>query len=320
MTTGLDARDALPVLAGSSRATDGRPWEGSRTVRAFVGDRTAMLGLVLVGAFALLALLGPVLTSGDPNAIDVTDKFASPSRDHLLGTDELGRDVATRLVHGARLSIGTAVLASAAIALIGTLLGVLAGYLGGVVDMVIGRVIDVLLTVPTFLLALAVTGVIGTGLDKVMAAVIAVSWAGFARIVRGAVLAERSKPYIEAARAAGATHARVLRRHVVPNILSPVVVLTTVDMGAVLLGISALSFLGLGVNPPTAEWGAMLAEAKTYLSEAPVLMMAPGVAIVLMVLGFNLLGDGLRDVLDPRLPLRGALGRKARDGRSGSAD
>ncbi|MGI8806904.1 MAG: ABC transporter permease [Acidimicrobiales bacterium] len=301
MTTGLDARDALPALVFDR----GRGQVAGRTFKAFAADRTAMLGAVLVGAFGLLALLGPVVTSGDPNAIDVTNKFASPSSAHLLGTDELGRDVATRLVHGARLSIGTAVLASAGIALIGTFLGTLAGYLGGVVDMVIGRVTDILLTVPTFLLALAVTGVVGTGLDKVIGAVVAVSWAGFARIVRGAVLAERSKPYVESARASGAGHARVLRRHIVPNVLSPVIVLTTIDMGAVLLGVSALSFLGLGVSPPTAEWGAMLAEAKTYLAEAPLLMMAPGVAIVLMVLGFNLLGDGFRDVLDPRIDRRG---------------
>lgn len=297
MTTGLDASDALPLLTFGDRSDRA----AGRLVRAFLGDRTAMLGAVLVGAFGLLAVLGPIVTSGDPNAIDVANKFASPSSAHLLGTDELGRDVATRLVHGARLSIGTAILASAGIAIIGTLAGMLAGYLGGVVDMVIGRLIDILLTVPTFLLALAVTGVVGTGLDKMIGAVIAVSWAGFARIVRGAVLAERSKPYVESARAAGGGHARVLRRHIVPNVLSPVIVLTTIDMGAVLLGVSALSFLGLGVSPPTAEWGAMLAEAKTYLAEAPVLMMAPGAAIVLMVLGFNLLGDGLRDVLDPQI-------------------
>ncbi|MDQ3898835.1 MAG: ABC transporter permease [Actinomycetota bacterium] len=305
MTTGLDARDVLPVLVSAERQSHGR-----HPLRRLLRDRTAMVGAVLVGGFALMAVVGPVVVAGDPDAIDVANKFASPSWHHLLGTDELGRDVATRLLHGARLSIGTAVVASAGIALVGTVLGVLAGYARGVLDMVIGRTIDVLLTVPTFLLALAVTGVLGPGINKVVAAVVAVSWSGYARVVRAAVLAERAKPYVESARAAGASHARIVSRHILPNTLSPIIVLTTVDMGAVLLAISALSFLGLGVNPPTAEWGAMLAEAKTYLGETPLLMTAPGVAILLMVLGFNLLGDGLRDVLDPRLPQAAAGARR----------
>lgn len=297
MSLGFDAREALPVLPAV-----GRPAAPRRRMRwSFWHDRTALLGLGIVVAFVLVALLAPLIAPRDPNAIDVAHKLTPPSRQFPLGSDALGRDVASRLIFGARLSITMAVAASLAIAAIGLLIGLCAGYAGGVVDAVISRTIDVVLTVPGFLLALAVLGTLGPGLDKMIGAVVAVSWASFARVVRSAVLVERSKPYVASARAAGASHARILGRHVLPNVISPVVVLTTLEMGSILLGISGLSFLGLGVNPPTAEWGAMLSEARTYLADAPFLMVAPGLAILLMVLGFNLLGDGLRDVLDPRL-------------------
>ncbi len=309
MSLGFDAREALPVLPPVGRPAAPR----RRMLRAFRHDRTALLGLGIVVAFTLVALFAPLVAPRDPNAIDVAHKLTPPSRQFALGSDALGRDVASRLVYGARLSITMAVVASLVIAAIGLLLGLCAGYVGGVVDAVISRTIDVVLTVPGFLLALAVLGTLGPGLDKMIGAVVAVSWASFARVVRSAVLAEQVKPYIASARAAGASHARILGRHVLPNVISPVVVLTTLEMGAILLGISGLSFLGLGVNPPTAEWGAMLSEARTYVADAPFLMVAPGVAILLMVLGFNLLGDGLRDVLDPRLEGSGA-GRNRRAG------
>ncbi len=274
---------------------------GRRVVlRGLLRDRTAMIGIVIVSSFVLAAALAPLLAPHDPNSVDVLRKFAPPSAKFPLGTDHLGRDVLSRLLYGARLSIGTAVVATLGISLLGLVLGMLSGYLGGLVDTVISRVVDVLLAFPSFLLALAVTGVLGPGLGNLMLAVVAVSWAGYARIVRGSVLAEREKPYVEAARATGISEWRILWRHLLRNIVGPVVVLTTLDMGAILLGISALSFLGLGVKPPTAEWGAMLSEGRNYLSQAPSMMLFPGAAIFLMALGFNLFGDGLRDVLDPR--------------------
>jgi peptide/nickel transport system permease protein len=274
---------------------------GRRVVlRGLLRDRTAMIGIGIVSSFVLAAALAPLLAPHDPNAVDVLRKFAPPSAEFPLGTDHLGRDVLSRLLYGARLSIGTAVAATLGISLLGLLLGMLAGYLGGLVDTVISRVVDVLLAFPSFLLALAVTGVLGPGLRNLMLAVVAVSWAGYARIVRGSVLAEREKAYVEAARATGVSGWRILWRHLLRNIVGPVVVLTTLDMGAILLGISALSFLGLGVKPPTAEWGAMLSEGRNYLGQAPNMMLFPGVAIFLMALGFNLFGDGLRDILDPR--------------------
>ncbi len=286
---------------------------GRRVVlRGLLRDRTAMIGIGIVSSFILAAALAPLLAPHDPNAVDVLRKFAPPSAEFPLGTDHLGRDVLSRLLYGARLSIGTAVVATLGISLLGLFLGMLAGYVGGLVDTVISRVVDILLAFPSFLLALAVTGILGAGLGNLMLAVVAVSWAGYARIVRGSILAEREKPYVEAARATGVSGWRILWRHLLRNIVGPVVVLTTLDMGAILLGISALSFLGLGVKPPTSEWGAMLSEGRSYLGQAPNMMLFPGAAIFLMALGFNLFGDGLRDVLDPRTRRSVNLGRSNR--------
>ncbi|MDQ4129463.1 MAG: ABC transporter permease, partial [Actinomycetota bacterium] len=271
-----------------------------RLLAGFARDSTSVMGAVLVALFVLAAIFAPVLAAHDPNTADVVNKFSPPSRDHLLGTDHLGRDIFGRLLFGARLSIGATVVTALGITIVGIVLGMLAGYVGGVVDSAISRTIDILLGFPHLLLVLALIALLGPGLRNIMLAYVVEAWAGYARIVRGAVLAEREKPYVEAARALGASGSRILRRHVLPNIVAPIVVYTTLDLGVILLGISALSFLGLGVQPPTPEWGAMLAEATSYLAVAPHAMFFPGAAIFLTVLGFNLLGDGLRDVLDPR--------------------
>ncbi|HET7488147.1 MAG TPA: nickel transporter permease [Acidimicrobiales bacterium] len=288
-------------------------------LRSLAGDRAALAGLAIVTLLVLSALFAPVLAPHDPNAVDVTRRFAAPSREFPLGTDNLGRDVLSRLLYGGRLSIGATLVATFAVSCIGILVGMVAGYALGVADAVCSRLIEVLLALPPFLLALAVTGVLGPGLRNVVLSVVLVWWAGYARLVRGFVMAETGRGYVEAARAIGAPSRRVLARHVLPNIMAPLVVLTTLDMGAVLLGLSSLSFLGLGVRPPTAEWGSMLAEGKTYLGPAPNMMLYPGIAIFLMVLGFNLLGDGLRDALDPRTRQRAGgrwrWGRQRRRGR-----
>ena len=272
----------------------------TRLLRGLLRDRTAVVGLVLVGLLTLAAVLAPLLSPHDPDAVDVARKFLPPSREFPLGTDHLGRDVLSRLLFGARLSIGSTVVATLIISAIGVAVGVLVGWYRGIVDSAFGRLLDIFLAFPPFLLALAVTALLGPGLDNVMVAIVLAWWPIYARIVRSAVLSERSKTYIESARAVGSSSARIIRRHVLPNIVGPIVVLTTLDLGTVMLGISGFSFLGLGVKPPTAEWGAMLSEGRTYLSRAPNMMFFPGAAIFLMVLGFNLLGDGLRDVLDPR--------------------
>ena len=269
-------------------------------LRELVHDRTAMVGLVIVALFAVVALVGPWLAPRDPYALDVASALAAPSRAHLFGTDELGRDTLSRVVYGTRVSIGSTVGATVIISLIGLSCGVLAGYLGGVVDATVSWVINVLLAFPSFLLALAVAGILGASLLNVLVAIVAVWWPNYARLARAAVLVEREKAYVEAAQGIGASRRRVLVRHLLPNIVAPIVVLTTLDMGTILLGVSGLSFLGLGVSPPAAEWGSMLAEGKDYLSVDASNMIFPGAAIFLLVLGFNLLGDGLRDLLDPR--------------------
>ena len=290
------------VLVPEASRVASRP----RLFRAMARDRTAVVGLVIVALLALAAVLAPLLSAHHPNAVDVSRKFLSPSSEFPLGTDHLGRDMLARVLFGARLSIASALVATAGITAIGIVVGMAAGYFGGVVDAVISRVVDIMLALPTLLTALAVTAVLGPGLDNVVIGIVIASWPSYTRIVRGAILSEREKEYVEAARAAGASTTRILRRHLLPNVIGPVVVMTTLELGITLLAISALSFLGLGVTPPTAEWGAMLSEGRTYLSRAPNMMLFPGAAIFLMVLGFNLLGDGLRDVLDPRTVHGGA--------------
>lgn len=291
--TAIDTERATSTSAVEQGGT--QPWW-----RPLLHDRTALVGIVVLTVLVLLAVLAPLLAPHDPAEVDVLRKLAPPSREFPLGTDQLGRDVLSRLLHGARISLGATVLAALGIAMTGLVLGAVAGFAGGLLDAVISRVVDVLLAFPGLLLALALTGVLGPSLRNLMLAIVIVSWAGYARVVRAAVLAERGRQYVEAAQALGATRRRLMLRHILPNIVAPIVVLTTLDLAAILLGISALSFLGLGVQPPTAEWGAMLSGARPYLSRAPNLMLFPGVAIFVTALAFNLVGDGLRDALDPR--------------------
>jgi peptide/nickel transport system permease protein len=222
-----------------------------------------------------------------------------PSREFLLGTDGLGRDELSRLLFGARISLASVTLAAVAITLLGVAIGLVSGFNGGVVDGGIQRVIDVLLAFPSLVLALAIVGVLGPSIRSVLIAVVAVHWVSYARLVRGMVLSARNQPYVESAVALGARSWRLMFREILPNVVPPVVILATLEMGGLLLSISALSFLGLGAQPPTPEWGTMLNQARPYFQSHPYLMIAPGIAITLTVLAFNLLGDGLRDALDP---------------------
>ena len=269
--------------------------------RQLIRDRTALVGLVIVGLVAVTALAAPLLAPHDPTAQDVLNRLQPPSSEHLLGTDNLGRDELSRLLYGARVSLVTTLAVGAGILLIGIVVGTIAGLAGRLVDGMLMRVVDVLLAFPSLLLALAVAGTLGPGLLHLALAMTAVWWVEYARLVRGLVLTVKEQPFIEAARALGAGPLRNAVRHVLPNIASPVIVLATLQTARLLLALAALSFLGLGVSPPTAEWGAMLSEGKDFLSEAPELMLWPGLAITITALGLNLLGDGLRDVLDPSL-------------------
>ena len=264
-------------------------------------DRTALFGLVVVILLVLSALFAPVLAPNNPTDVFPEQKLDSPSRKFPLGTDNLGRCLLSRLMFGARVSLATAGIASLLIMIIGVTVGVIAGYVGGWVDFMLMRIVDLLLAFPLLVLALAVTGMLGVGLTSVLIGVVSVWWASYARVVRALTISLREKQFIEAARATGVRPSRIIIRHIIPNIIASIVVLSTIETGRLLLVISGISFLGLGVQPPTPEWGAMLNDGRAFLRIAPQLMIYPGLAISLAVLGFNLLGDSLRDELDPRL-------------------
>jgi ABC-type dipeptide/oligopeptide/nickel transport system permease subunit len=259
--------------------------------------------LVLVG---LVSLAAPYLTSRDPRAQDLGNKLQPPSREYLLGTDQLGRDVLSRVLHGGRNTLGGSLLALAILSALGIVIGGLAGYAGGVLEALLMRVTDAVLTFPYLVLALALAAAFSPSLLTVVIAVSLTWWGHYARVMRGLVLGVCAMPFVETAHALGARHGRVIGRHVMPNVVPPLVVLSTLDLGLLILSIAALSYLGLGVQPPAPEWGMMLNESRLYMFTAPHLMIFPGTMIFVTVLAANLLGDALRDVLDPRQTLKGA--------------
>ncbi len=267
----------------------------------FLKDRLALLGLVLVILFSLAALFAPVLAPHSPIAVDPLRRLEPPSLEHPLGLDNLGRDILSRLLYGSRWSLGTAALATVLIMTIGVTVGALCGYFGGLLDELLMRLVDLLLAFPSLILALAIAGTLGPGIQNIMLGLVSVWWVDYARVVRGMVLAVRERQYIEAARAIGVSDWRIILRHIMPNVLPPVIVLATLEMGGLILAISGLSFLGLGVQSPETEWGAMLNDGRAFLLNAPQLMIYPGLSISLVVMGLNLLGDGLRDAFDPHL-------------------
>jgi peptide/nickel transport system permease protein len=260
------------------------------------------LSIGLIAALVVLALLAPVLTPYDPLAQDASAQAKSPSAAHPLGTDYLGRDVLSRVIIGVRPSLGVG-LVSVVIALVaGSTLGLVSGYLGGTVDLVLQRVVDVLLTLPGLVLALALLAIVGTGFASLIGVIAVVLSPGIARVVRSATLVVTASGYIESARAIGAGDARIVVRHVLPNTLATILVLASLNLGNAILFEAALSFLGLGVQPPQPSWGNMLSgPARAYFEVAPWMAVFPGIAVSLSVLGFNLLGDTLRDAFDPRL-------------------
>lgn len=279
-----------------------------RVLRRLLRDWPTLTGVVIIVVALAAAAAAPMLTPFDPARTDFLDRFAGPGLRHPLGTDNLGRDELSRLLHGARLSLGIAVVATAGITVLGLVLGLLAGLAGRIVDTVVMRVADILMALPTLVLALVVVGVLGQGLRNLVLTIIFVGWPQYARIVRGLTLSLRERLFVEASIAMGASRRRIALGHITPNLLGTVTVLSTLDMGRVLLAVSGLSFLGLGISPPTPEWGSMLAEGKDYLDRAPQLLAYPGLAIAVMVLAFNLAGDGLRDLLDSRTSTISQLG------------
>ena len=267
----------------------------------------ANAGALIVGLVIVAALAAPLLATTDPIDQDLTVVLKPPvwledgSLRHPLGTDHLGRDVYSRLVYGARISLTISVLAALLGAGVGVLAGLVAGYVGGRVDAVIMRIVDLNLAFPLILLALAVVALLGASLRNLVIVMSITTWMIYARVVRGLSLTLREQEFVQAVRALGAHDARIIARHILPNVLAPVVVIWTLEVARVILMESALSFLGLGVPPPTPTWGRMLAEGRDYLTVAGWIAIFPGIAILVTVLGINFLGDGLRDLLDPRL-------------------
>lgn len=258
------------------------------------------VGAAIVSVAALAALFGPALTPFDPTAQELPLRLAGPTLTHPFGLDELGRDILARVLEGARISFFVGLVVVSISAALGTLLGSIAGYFGGVLDDAISRLIDMLLAFPGLLLAIAIVAVLGPSLANVLFALTIIGWVGYARLVRGQVLRAREFEYVQAARALGAGAPRVLWRHVIPAAIPVVVVQATLGMAGAIIGEAALSFLGLGVQPPTPSWGTMLNGGRAHLLDAPHLTLFPGLAIALLVLGFNFVGDGLRNLTDPK--------------------
>lgn len=269
--------------------------------RRYRRHRGGMIGLVLTGAMAVIALAAPWITPHDPVALDLYRGALPPSPTHPFGTDELGRDVLSRVIYGARISL-TVGLVAVAIALgVGTLIGLVAGYYGGAVDMGIMRLVDLLLALPSVLLAIVVVAILGPSLENAMLAVAAVIVPQVARLVRALVLAIKEEEHVLAMRALGASDTRIIARSILPGAMPALIVQTTLGMATAILDAAGLSFLGLGAQPPTPEWGAMMSQGRELVFRAPWVVTSPGIAILLTVLGFNLTGDALRDLLDPRL-------------------
>lgn len=260
-----------------------------------------VIGLVVLLVVLVAAVAAPYLSPYDPTRNNLLDSLEPPSDKHLMGTDLLGRDIFARVLYGARVSLLVAVVVQAVSVVIGTAAGLLAGYFGGRVDDFITSVTTVVQAFPGLLFAIAVMAVLGPSLYNVLIALALVGWPTIARLVRGETMALREQLFVEGARASGASDAYIVLRHVLPNSLGPIIVVTTLGLGGVILSEATLSFLGLGIQPPTPSWGSMLAEARNRVMDAPWLMIFPGLAIFVTVLAFNLLGDGLRDALDPKL-------------------
>jgi peptide/nickel transport system permease protein len=273
----------------------------SDTLRALRRNRLAMIGLVIIILLVLAAIFGPYLSRYGPNDIEMKIRLQPPSLEHLFGTDDFGRDVLSRVLSGAAVSLKVGVIAVSISLVLGTSLGAISGYYGGWVDETMMRLMDVLFAFPAILLAIAIMAALGPGVTNAMIAIGIVYTPIFARITRGSVLTIREEVFVTVAKSIGSRDIRIISVHIFPNALPPIIVETTLSLAFAILAEAALSFLGLGTQPPDPSWGRMLSESRGYIQEAPWLGIFPGLAIMFTVMGFNFLGDGLRDALDPRL-------------------
>lgn len=271
-----------------------------RTLKRFVRHKGALVGLAIVVLLVVMALMAQWIAPYDPNKTNLRLRGASPSMEHLFGNDDIGRDILSRIMFGARIALLVGITSTTIAVSIGVIVGAMAGYFGGWVDFVLSRLIDTLMAFPILALLLTLSALLGPSLRNVIIIVGVTFWASYARVIRAEVLSLRERDYVLAARASGASDGRVILRHIVPNAIGPVIILASLAVGGVIIFESALSFLGMGISRPTPSWGTMLSDGREHIRNYPHIAIAPGLAIALTVLAFNLIGDGLRDALDPR--------------------
>jgi ABC-type dipeptide/oligopeptide/nickel transport system permease subunit len=275
-----------------------------QALRRFFRQPLGTVALVVLAAEIFVAVLAPFIAPGSPTEQHLSEKLRPPSWDHVMGTDNLGRDVFSRVVYGTRNTLGGSLLALLILTTMGVIIGGVAGFAGGITDLILMRITDALLSFPYLVLALGLAAAFSPSLLTVVIAVALTWWGHYARVIRGMVLGIRETVYVEASRAVGAGSSRILAKHVLPNVMAPILVLSTLDLGLIVLAVAALSYLGLGVQPPAPEWGMMLNESRLYMFLAPHIMIYPGLAIFITVLAANILGDALRDAFDPKQRIR----------------
>ncbi|MDQ0193982.1 nickel transporter permease [Paenibacillus wynnii] len=275
------------------------PWRDAW--KAFRKNKTAMVGLGIIVFFVLIALLAPFIAPYGFKEQELVNRLKAPSSAHWFGTDDLGRDLFTRVIYGARISLWVGFFSVIGSIVVGTFLGVLAGFYGKWIDMLISRMFDILLAFPSILLAIAIVAILGPSLQNALYAIAIVNVPTYGRLVRSKVLSLKSEEYVTAARAIGMKNSRILISHILPNSITPIIVQGTLGIATAIIEAAALGFLGLGAQPPDPEWGKMLSDSRQFISKAPWTVLFPGLSIMLTVIGFNLMGDGLRDILDPRM-------------------
>jgi peptide/nickel transport system permease protein len=275
--------------------------EFKKFIRIFLDRKVVLFSSILLFLMTLMAIFAPIIAPYDPYEQNLIESLKGPSSEHILGTDAFGRDTLSRIIYGARVSLIVGFVSVFGAAIIGSILGLVSGYFGGIIDVILSRLNDALLAFPPLMLALAVAAALGSGTTTVVMALLIGLIPTYARLMRGQVLSVKESDYIKAAEVIGASNLRILFKHIFPNCLSPIIVLITLNLGVAILSEAALSFLGLGIAPPTASWGSMVNEGYRYLVSNPELSIAPGVCVMVIVLAFNIVGDGLRDALDPRL-------------------
>lgn len=291
----------LSIRESDTKRRSSRDSEWRRGLRSLQRSPLAVLGLVIIGFLVVLAIFAPSLAPYSPTKMSLSERLSPPSSTHIFGTDDVGRDILSRVIYGSRISLRICTLVVGLTIGIGTILGIISGYWGGWIDELIMRISDVFLAFPALILAMAIAAALGPSLENVIIAMVVIWWPRYARVTRGQVLVLREIDYIVAAKAVGVHESRIIMRHILPNCVSPVLIQATLDLGEVLLTAATLSFIGFGAQPPTPEWGAMISLGRNYLRDNWWYATFPGLAILVTVIGFNLLGDAARDILDPRL-------------------